>query len=309
MFRHILVPLDGSMLAETALSVAQFLCRVFKSRVTLFHVIEKDAPREIHGERHLQDPLVAGEYLREQADRFSGAGIAASVHVHEDPQKSVSRSIAEHAEEFKVDLIVMCTHGSGGLRGFMFGRIAQQVVALSEKPVFFVQPSKLGEVTDFHVRRLLVPLDGNKDHEESLIVAERFAMSLGAELFLVLVVPGLADLPGEESAAARMSPAVAGAFLEIVRQDAANYLDMHVARLRRKGLSAVSAVFRGNPVSVISAVVEESSSDAIVLATHGKTGLDAFWSRSATPFLSKNIRIPFLLVPVVESRPGMGDDA
>lgn len=296
------------MMAETALPVAQFLCRAFKSRVTLFHVIEKDAPREIHGERHLQDPLFAGEYLREQSARFSGAGIAASVHVHEDPQKSVSRSIAEHAEELKVDLIVMCTHGSGGLRGFLFGRIAQQVVALSEKPVFFVQPSELGEVTDFHVRRLLVPLDGNRDHEESLFVAEHFALCLGAELILVLVVPGLADLPGEDSAAARMSPGVAGAFLEIVSQEAVNYLDVHVARLRGKGLAAVSAVFRGDPVTVISEVAGERSCDAIVLATHGKTGMDAFWSRSATPLLSKNIRIPFLLVPVPGSNPATDKD-
>jgi nucleotide-binding universal stress UspA family protein len=298
MFQHILVPLDGSRMAEAALPVALYLSHSFGSQVTLFHVIERDAPKEIHGERHLHDPQVAENYLRECSAPFEEAGIIVATHVHEAPQDNVARSIAEHGEEFGVDLIAMCTHGKGGLRAFLFGRIAQQVAAVSATPVLFVQPleSELSDKISFN--RVLVPLDGDVDHEEGLFVAESFVEKLNAELYLVMVVPEVANLPGEEAAAARLSPLVASELLDIVQNEAVEYLDRHVKRLQCEGIPVEAAVFRGDPVAVISAAVDKGHIDAVVLGTHGKTGLGAFWARSATPQLSHKIRIPFLLVPV-----------
>ncbi|HWP67693.1 MAG TPA: universal stress protein, partial [Rectinemataceae bacterium] len=63
MFSHILVPLDGSALAESALSIALYTARIFNAKITLFHVAEKDAPQEIHGQRHLADGGDALSYL------------------------------------------------------------------------------------------------------------------------------------------------------------------------------------------------------------------------------------------------------
>jgi len=291
-------------MAEAALPVALYLSHSFGSLVTLFHVIERDAPREIHGELHLHDPQVAENYLRECSAPFEAAGIIVASHVHEAPQDNVSRSISEHGEEFGVDLIVMCTHGKGGLRAFLFGRIAQQVAALSATPVMFVQPAETGESNEISFNRLLVPLDGNADHEEGLFVAENFAKRLKAELYLVMVVPEVANLPGEEAAAARLSPRVASELLDLVQHEAVVYLDLHVKRLQCEGIPVEAAVFRGDPVAVISAAVDKGHIDAVVLGTHGKTGLGAFWARSATPQLSHKIRIPFLLVPVHGKGPG-----
>lgn len=298
MFRHILVPLDGSRMAEAALPVALFLSQSFGSRITLFHVIEKDAPKEIHGERHLHDPRVAENYLRDCSAPFESAGISVATHVHEAPQNNISRSIAEHGEEFGVDLIAMCTHGKGGLRAFLFGRIAQQVAAISAIPVMFVHPSETGESGEISFNRVLVPLDGNADHEEGLFIAEDFVKRLKAALYLVMVVPEVANLPGEEAAAARLSPRVASELLDLVQHEAAEYLDLHVKRLHCEGIPVEAAVFRGEPIAVISDAVDTGHIDVVVLGTHGKTGLDAFWARSATPQLSHKIRIPFLLVPV-----------
>jgi nucleotide-binding universal stress UspA family protein len=53
MFKHILVPLDGSLLAESALPVTSYIAKTLNASVTLFHVIEKDAPKAVHGETHL----------------------------------------------------------------------------------------------------------------------------------------------------------------------------------------------------------------------------------------------------------------
>jgi nucleotide-binding universal stress UspA family protein len=298
MFQHILVPLDGSHLAEAALPVVVSLARSFGSRITLLHVIEREAPSEVHGERHLDNPREAWEYLHEVVSRAFPGNPCVEAHVHEEPEKSVSVSIADHVREFGVDLVVMCTHGRGGLRAFMFGRIAQQAASLSAIPLLFVQPDEGTEVSEFDCRRIVVPLDGNTDHEQGLHAAQRLAVVYGAELHLVIVVHTVHTLPGEDAATARMLPRASFAVLEIALLDAEQYLAGHVHRLQAAGILVTASILRGDPVSAIAGAAESISADLVVLGTHGKTGMDAFWSRSATPLLSRKIMIPFLLVPV-----------
>ena len=57
-------------------------------------------------------------------------------------------------------------------------------------------------------------------------------------------------------------------------------------------------VYRGDPVATIVSAAEQKNIDLIVLATHGKTGMDAFWSGSVTPNVASNTFVPLLLVPV-----------
>lgn len=303
MFKHLLVPLDGSRLAEAALPAAVSLARSFGARVTLFHVIERDAPKEVHGERHLDDPEEAVAYLRQVAIRTFPAGVRVEFHVHDAPESSVSRSIALHGEEFGIDLIVMCTHGRGGLKAFMYGRIAQRAAALSTIPVLFVQPGEPQEARDFLCRRLLVPLDGNPEHEQGLAVARQLAGVYRAEIDLVMVVHKIDTLPAEDAAAARMLPLVTSALLDIAQQDAQAYLGGHVECFREKGLTVTAHVLRGDPVNSIAELAETTQADLVVMGTHAKTGLHAFWSRSATPQLSRRLRMPILLVPVMGTDP------
>ena len=63
MFARVLVPLDGSPLAEAALPVAESIRREFGSVVTLIHLIEKRPPRRVHGEPHLRGEEEARRYL------------------------------------------------------------------------------------------------------------------------------------------------------------------------------------------------------------------------------------------------------
>jgi nucleotide-binding universal stress UspA family protein len=67
MFEHLLVPLDGSRLAEAALPAAATLSKTLGARVTLIHVIERGAPQEIHGQQHLSDPAEASVHVGEVA--------------------------------------------------------------------------------------------------------------------------------------------------------------------------------------------------------------------------------------------------
>ncbi|MEZ4620068.1 MAG: universal stress protein [Caldilineaceae bacterium] len=63
MIQHILVPLDGSRLAEAALPVAMGLAAQLRTRVTLLHIIEQNAPASVHGEPHLTTAAAAHTYL------------------------------------------------------------------------------------------------------------------------------------------------------------------------------------------------------------------------------------------------------
>ena len=301
MFKHLLVPLDGSRMAEVSLATAVSLARAMGAVVTLFHVIESGAPQDIHGERHLTGPDEAQNYLDEVAARALPADISVERHVHTDEVNDVARSIAEHVGELGPDLIVMCTHGRGGLRGFMFGRIAQQVVRLGTTPVLLVPPVTTGASPAFSCNRILVALDGNPDHEEGLNVAASLAKIFGAGLCLIMAVHTINTLSGEQAATAKLLPSATHALLEIAEEDAEEYLHRHLTALQAAGVTVTSGVRRGDPSTVIVSTAERTGADLIVLATHGKTGMDAFWSGSATPNVTSRSVIPLLLVPVQES--------
>ena len=200
--------------------------------------------------------------------------------------------------ELGPDLIVMCTHGRGGLRGFMFGRIAQQVVGLDRTPVLLVPPASITSPRISSWGRILVTLDGNPEHEEGLPVASELAQVCQAKLSLVMVVHKYNTLSGEQAAKARMHPGTTQVLLDMAEQEAKSYLNRHISKLQAKGIAATAAVHRGDPAKVITNTAEKTQADLIVLATHGKTGMDAFWSGSATPTLTSRSNIPLLLVPV-----------
>src|SRR5271169_4376306 len=108
MFKNILVPLDGSNLSEASLTPAAILAEKFKAPVTLLHVIEQDAPSEVHADRHLTKPDEAMEYLEDIAKRAFPTKVKVKTHVHTAPVADVTQSIVEHVTtEFKPDLIVI----------------------------------------------------------------------------------------------------------------------------------------------------------------------------------------------------------
>jgi nucleotide-binding universal stress UspA family protein len=297
MFKNLLIPLDGSHLAEAALPAAAYLAQKLGATVTLLHVIERAAPAEIHGERHLTTPDEARAYLDEVACRAFPAGLPVERHVHTSESTDVARSIVEHVGELKPDLIVMCTHGQGGLRDLLFGSIAQQVVALGTTPVLLIRPATDVSVP-FACRKLLIPLDGTPAHEQGLPAAAELARACAAALHLVVVVPTLGTLSGNQKAAGRLLPMAMSAVLELAQQGTEEYLRGHIAQLQAQGLSVTAEVRRGEPTAIIVDTALRIGADLIVLGTHGKAGMDAFWSGSTAPKVSSRSRLPLLLVPV-----------
>jgi nucleotide-binding universal stress UspA family protein len=300
MFKHLLVPLDGSRLAEAALPAAAYLARTLGASVTLIHVIERNAPQTVHGERHLTDAAAAQKYIDEVAARAFPPEVRVEGHVHTSEVSEVARSIVEHAGEFAPDLIVMCTHGGGGLKKFLVGSIAQQVVAQGHTSVLLITPTEEDEAPELNIRRLLIPLDGDPAHEMGIAVATDLAKACAADLYLLTVVPTLDTLSGERAAAGRLLPGTTSALLQIREEEAEASLRQHMARLQAGGLAVAAEVTRGDPAKCIVRTAGEASADVIVLGTHGKAGMDAFWQGSVAPKVAGQSRVPVLLVRLRE---------
>lgn len=296
MFTHILAPLDGSQLAESALPATAYLARTFKAQVTLFHGIEYKAPPTVHGETHLTTSEAAKTYLTKVAQRYFGNDVPVQQHVHLSQSTDVAQTIVAHTEELQADLIVMCTHGQGHLRTRLFGSMVQKVIALGNTPVLLINPETVP--TPFQCQQILAPLDGEPAHEQGLSVALALAQGCQAPLHLVMVIPTPGTLPPSQAATGRLLPGATAALLRLSQEGAQTYLRNKQQALAAAGVTVTSTVRRGEPVEAILAAAQGVDAALLVLGTHGKTHLDAFWSGSVTPRLAAQSPLPLLLVPV-----------
>ncbi len=296
MFRHLLVPLDGSSLAEAVMPAARHF-RALGAEVTLLHMLERKPPREIHGEPHLASAEEAETYLKELAEQTLPAG-SVQHHVHTSKINDVARSIADHAEELEIDLIVLCTHGAGGVRHAVFGSVAQRVIGLGKTPVLLIPETRPGEEPGFSCQRLLVPLDANPEHEHGLAAVAKLMEGAGGAVRLLMVVPDPRSLNQASRMTSRILPGTMAEWLEASCESAETYLEEKVASLKKADWEVSAGVVRGQPVRAITQAAREYAADLIVLGTHGTSHMNAFWSESLTPRLLRKSRLPLLLVPV-----------
>ncbi len=294
---NILVPLDGSKLSETVLPMAALLAQQNHARLILFHVIEQNPPDTVHGERHLTGEMEASAYL-DQVSRGLSDEIIVDRHVHTIAEKHVAESIVEHSRELGVDLIAMCAHGQSGLQKRIFGNIAQEVLNLGDVPVLLISPEKELKVESCACQCILVPLDRDPDHEAGLNMAVELSQTCHASLHLVLVIHELSSLPGEQAASAVLLPNATSALLELDCEEGEMYLAKLMGRLLDMKIPVTGEVQRGDPAKQIVRSAKEFHADMIVLGTHSKTAMDAFWSGSVTPKIATQTHLPLLLVPV-----------
>lgn len=150
MYDVILVPLDGSKLAEAALPHVLVLARSFHARVVLLRVLELPILASMGGDEdddfaalpHMsRDRLRASvdeaeAYLQERADALCAEEIACDTRVAFGP---VAATIMNTAESADVDLIAMASHGAGGLRGVYYGSVAAGVLQRVDRPLLIVR--------------------------------------------------------------------------------------------------------------------------------------------------------------------------
>jgi nucleotide-binding universal stress UspA family protein len=184
MFERILVPLDGSTLAERALPHAEEFARIFKSHIILLQVLD---PTSYHENSNPVDPL-SWHIRKAEADTYLN-GIAA--HLRESLRGSVpmtrgkneknlveysiregktAENIVNFAQSENIDLVIISTHGSGGLSRWNISSVTQKVINLIYLPVLIVRAyHKSGsEEPRIHYRNILLPFDSSRRAECAL---------------------------------------------------------------------------------------------------------------------------------------------
>jgi nucleotide-binding universal stress UspA family protein len=265
----ILVPLDGSSLAEQGLTFAEQLARALPAKLRLALVHEPAAVTTGPVARaQMALHRAEREYLTRVRDRLRTAGITdvTAVVLKGDPREELTR----YADERDPDLVVIASHGRGGLARAWFGSVAEHLVRHVAAPVVVV-PAREPTPGLRAPERIMVPMDGSKAGELVLDWATQLAQAFGAELLLrrvVQPVPLPADpiLPVTIAYDTELTQQLVGGTDEYLARVAERLIGTGV-RVNRRSL-----VGHGIAATLIEAAREEGA-DLIVMATRGRGGL------------------------------------
>jgi nucleotide-binding universal stress UspA family protein len=295
--RSVLLPLDGSAFAEQAIPWATTIARKARARLrlALAHQPPEPQPTDQHSRRlytriELSIRKSQRDYLRATAARIRAEGPIQVATATLDG--SPAPAIAAYVGEVGVDLVVMTTHGRGGLERAWLGSVADHLARGLEIPLLLIRPTE-SEVTEPRAEEILVPLDGSRRAEAALPPAMAMADVLGARLTLlqaVSPVPAVADTP---------TP-FAGSFDDelsaLRRSEAKDYLEGIVERVGAAGISVrATAVLAASPVEAIRAATRAPDIGMIALATHGRSGLRRMVLGSVADKLVRTSELPVLV--------------
>ncbi len=264
---RVLVPLDGSDLSEKAIPWGKLLAKGPSSSLVLLRAV---SPHMSAG--NLLEAFNAAErYLDEKVSQLRDASlkVEATVHIGEPVEVIVRASILEG-----VDLIVMTTHGRSGVSRFLYGSVAEGVLARSQSPVMLVRGWTDESMAATEVDTILVPLDGTEFAEAALSLAKEIAGMLRAKLVLFRVASARAQ---QGAILAETTP---DTFRysedpeEVARLEAESYLQRVASDCVRHGVDAETDVAFGDPGREICRAERGHRAGLVVMTTHGRTGLE-----------------------------------
>jgi nucleotide-binding universal stress UspA family protein len=296
--RSVLVPLDGSPFAEQALPWAIAIAQKARARlrVALVHQVPYPPPLdEASGRLYAQVELMLRksqrEYLRGVAARIKGEqSIQAATAMLGGPPAPALR---EYVRDLGVDLVVMTTHGRGGIQRAWLGSVADQLVRSLEIPLLLIRPGE-GAVAAPRVEEILVPLDGSRRAEAALPAAVAMASLLGARLALVQAVHPLVIVTDPPMPFPR---GFDEELMALRRREAQDYVDGIAEQVTGMGVPASgAAVLGGSVFDTIQAAAHAPGTGMVALATHGRGGLRRLVLGSVADKLVRAGELPVLVI-------------
>ncbi len=292
LFETIVLPLDGSEPSESALPFAAALGELTGSPVVVLHVLEEmrpifDARRGEVVWISPQEPRVEleePELFEEPIGRLRAAGLKVRpVFRLGDPVAE----ILDEAERWPAPLVVVASHGRGGIERLVLGSVADRVAREAPGPVLVVPAvPKPEQPRRVEFRTILVPLDGSPLAEQALPVALELARLARASLVLVR---------SAESSPARDSGRP--------QREAEDYLRQVGEVLARTATAPILRhVLSGDPAEQLSRFIASQRPDLVVMATHGRSGLARWILGSVTERLLTGRVAPLLLLRARDSQ-------
>ena len=291
MYERILVPLDGSPLAEQVLAYVSVLGKAFGSSVTLFRTFDP-VPEEMSDPDHgvYIDRLAEAfrnttlEYLGRVKSSMTELGDAVSTSAHEGDAASL---IVNEAAKDPNTLIVMSTHGRSGITRWVLGSVTDKVLRAAANSLMIIRarPQEgftAGLVatrserwsTSVQIDTLVVPVDGSPMAEEVLPHVTAISKAVGAKVSLVRVAPS----PDGQA-------------------EAREYLSQLGERLRQEGVTSVEEhVLNGEPAGALLDMLESSPHAMVTMTTRGRSGLERWVLGSVTDRIVRHSGTPVLVV-------------
>lgn len=270
MTKTIVVPLDGSGLAERALPTAAWLARGLHAPV---HLVRTTFAPAVAAEI---DPDEA--YLRIQADTMGGVDVVVDVVRQHFPGAGIIRAVDAVADP----TLCLSTRGKGGLAEILLGSVSDEVLRNVAVPAVLVGPHCL--VREPPSRTLVVSVDGSDGSSTILPVAADWTQRLGLDVQVVAAAEcGPSGLPDPRAIAAH----------EVV--------DDAVAQLAELGVEAQGHVINGtHQAEVVVAFASGLPAALIAIGTHGRSGWSAAALGRVATDIVRHAHCPVLLRRVAE---------
>jgi nucleotide-binding universal stress UspA family protein len=305
LYEKMLVPLDGSELAEMVFPYAAEIAGKMGTDIDLFLVSGPSAQAMVP----MQSAYIkhAAEIVEKQVEEIR-SGLKKStgtVKVQgEQTEGYPADEILRYAEERDVDMILMSSHGLSGNKRWSIGSVANKIMSASKIPVLLVRAgeSEEAETEKWQIKSVLVPLDGSELAESVLPHVKALGKQEGpgsVEVVLLRVCepPTIPSYYGPELSGV---PLDWGKYVEqeLVRekQRAAEYLTELEAKFKAKGIKVRSEVIQGKPDDEIVEYANKNKFSMIIMATHGRSGFSRLVYGSVAANLLHGVSSPLLVV-------------
>ena len=306
MYERILVPLDGSELAEVALPYAEELAGRLGSQVTLVYVSEPSEGQYQHMHESYLDEML--EATKRDAEKYLEKPGTHTIQVKSDILfGNPAEKIVDYSEKTDVGLIVMSTHGRSGIKRWTLGSVADKVVKATKRPVALIRAK--GARPDVRekgiLRKTLVPLDGSTEAEGVIPYVEELASRLNAKVILLQVLARGYQSVNVEGYSDYF--VFSESQMESAKAYARDYLDKVGALLKQKGITVDTEVRTATDIKSINAAEEIISFadkiqvDVVAMSTHGRSGVGRWVFGSVAERVLYEGNTPLLLVRTLKT--------
>ncbi len=276
MYKKVVVPLDGSPLAEVALPYAEEVAGKMDSEIILLTVVASEEAEEYRSHYHYLGKME--DITQRQVDKYLNVGGNDGITVGTATRVgNPAEGILDYVNNGALNLIVMATHGHSGISRWAVGSVADKVVrGTSRQPLLLIRAK--GAHPDVRAKRILkkalVPLDGSAESETVIPFISELALSLEMELTLLRIIPKTNSI------------------LAITEE----YLQNWTKQLEEKGITAKYEVRVGSPADCIIDLADELASDMVAMSTRGQTAINLWPLGSVAQKVLLGGNTPLLLI-------------
>lgn len=272
MFEHILLPLDGSKLAERVLPHAVTLSKTFKSKLTLIRVIYQEESAAQHGMINPMDWQMrkseADAYLQSIQKRLRQVDLESEIEILEGRP---AEQIVEYAHNEEVNFIILSSHGKSGPSAWNINSTVQKVLLRAFMPVMIIRAYRedLQELESVTYKRLFLPLDGSKRAECILPLAESISQLQNSKVLLTHIV--------EEPKLPRQTPvneevkSLTDKLREINIKEAENYIENIKKQFPPENVEIIIESSK-QPTIALHNIIDRENVDLVLLSAHGYSG-------------------------------------